>query len=389
MAEKQATMAGEVPKNKDDRMDIDPPIGRKPKEGKPIKVYPFAVDHLCEENARYWFYEMETQLGGQYAWEAIELYEEYGPVKFKRMLADHEWERVNRKANLIIQKGLSPTTILEIKDMNLAGDRWTYLREKFLTPNNAMKAMKLMQMANWTWDRSTKASKAWTELKQLGMEFIEMNGSETIRIMDILLIWYLRGLGNDFRQTRDTLMSTEDVLEEKVVINRVRGVEQMYGQGENASRASQQDRPRGPKCYSCQGYGHKAAKCPNQQREDDSENRSSSTSKRDSQGGRGRGRGSGRGSSRQNHGGRTAEEQNVAQSSDEERGNRIVEEYDYKVDSEIDSEKAGFIQEEAHRSSSHRGWVFDSSTTSMSTGDRSIFKYMDPCVGTLKIASRT
>ena len=82
-------------------------------------------------------------------------------------------------------------TILEIKDMNLAGDRWTYLREKFLTPNNAMKAMKLMQMANWTWDRSTKALKAWTELKQLGMEFIEMNGSETIRIMDILLIWYL------------------------------------------------------------------------------------------------------------------------------------------------------------------------------------------------------
>ena len=135
------------------------------------------------------------------------------------MLANHEWERVNRKANLIIQKGLSPMTILEIKDMNLAGDRWTYLREKFLTPNNAMKAMKLMQMANWTWDCSTKASKAWTELKQLGMEFIEMNGSETIRIMDILLIWYLQGLGNNFRQIRDTLMSTEDVLEEKVVIN--------------------------------------------------------------------------------------------------------------------------------------------------------------------------
>ena len=79
----------------------------------------------------------------------------------------------------------------------------------------------MMQMANWTWDHSTMVSKAWTELKQLGMEFIEMNGSETIRIMDILLIWYLQGLGNNFRQTRDTLMSTEDVLEEKVVINHV------------------------------------------------------------------------------------------------------------------------------------------------------------------------
>ena len=92
---------------------------------------------------------------------------------------------------------------------------------------------------------------------------------------------------------------------------------------------------------------------------------------------------------RQNHGGWTAEEQNIAQSSDEESGNCIVEEYDCEVDCEIASKKAGFIQEEAHRSSSHRGWVFDSSTTSMSTGDRSIFKYMDPCVGMLKIVSRT
>ena len=92
---------------------------------------------------------------------------------------------------------------------------------------------------------------------------------------------------------------------------------------------------------------------------------------------------------RQNHGGRTAEEQNIAQSSDEESGNCIVKEYDCKVDCEIASEKAGFIQEEAHRSSSHGGWVFDSSTMSMSTRDRSIFEYMDPCTGMLKIASRT
>ena len=94
---------------------------------------------------------------------------------------------------------------------------------------------------------------------------------------------------------------------------------------------------------------------------------------------------------RQNHGGRTTEEHNIAQSSDEESGNCTVEEYDYncKVDCEIASEKAGFIQEEAHRSSSHGGWVFHSGATSMSTRDRSIFEYMDPCVGTLKIVSRT
>ena len=46
---------------------------------------------------------------------------------------------------------------------------------------------------------------------------------------------------------------------------------------------------------------------------------------------------------RQNHGSRTAEEQNIAQSSDEESGNHIVEEYDCEVDCEITSKKAGFI----------------------------------------------
>ena len=92
---------------------------------------------------------------------------------------------------------------------------------------------------------------------------------------------------------------------------------------------------------------------------------------------------------RQNHGSRTAEEQNITQSSDEECDNCIVKEYDCKVDCEIASEKAGFIQEEAHRSSSYGGWVFDSGAMSMSTGDRSIFEYMDLCMGMLKIVSGT
>ena len=39
-----------------------------------------------------------------------------------------------------------------------------------------------------------------------------------------------------------------------------------------------------------------------------------------------------------------------------------------------------FVYESAYRSSgSHGGWVFNSGATSMSTGDQSIFEYMDPC----------
>ena len=41
-----------APEHERDRMHIGPPIGRKPKEGKPIKIYPFAIDH-CEENTTY------------------------------------------------------------------------------------------------------------------------------------------------------------------------------------------------------------------------------------------------------------------------------------------------------------------------------------------------
>lgn len=50
--------------------------------------------------------------------------------------------------------------------------------------------------------------------------------------------------------------------------------------------------------------------------------------------------------------------------------------------------QATLVQEEAYRSSgSQDGWVFDSGATSMSTGDKSIFEYMDPCQGILTIAN--
>ena len=236
-----------------------------PVDVKPIKIYPFSIEELSEENTRHWFYEMQSQLDAQNAWQVIELYNNKQPEEYVRKLAKPTWQRVNKQANLIMGKGLSPTTQYEIKHMDDAGVRWEYLRENFLTPNNAMKAMKLMDMANWTWDHSKKASKAWSDLKQMGLDFIEMNGSETIKVMDVLLIWYLRGLGDDFKQTRDALMSTEDVLVERVVMSRVQGLEHVYGQKENASRASNQQRPRGPRCYSCQRFSHRAAKCPNQE----------------------------------------------------------------------------------------------------------------------------
>lgn len=248
MAEnKQQSVASEprvAPEHeKDGNVNITGEDYKDPVDAKPIKIYPFSIDKLNEENTRQWFYEMQSELDAQYAWQVIELYLKKDPEEYRRWMARPTWQRVNKQANLMIGKGLSSMTKYEIKDLSEAGERWKFLREKFLTPNVAVKAMKLMDMANWTWDHSKKASKAWADLKQMGLEFIEMNGSEMIKIMDILLIWYLRGLGNDFKLTRDTLMSNEDILVEKVVLNRVQGMEHVYMQKENASRANQQGRP--------------------------------------------------------------------------------------------------------------------------------------------------
>lgn len=67
-------------------------------------------------------------------------------------------------------------------------------------------------------------------------------------------------------------------------------------------------------------------------------------------------------------------------------GSRVVDEDSHWLDE--NSESRPFVYENAYRSSgSQNGWVFDSGATSMSTGDKSIFEYMDPCQGSLTIAS--
>ena len=361
-----------------------------PIEGEPIKIYHFSIDKLSEDNARYWFHAIEKQLRTQYAWQAIELHARIRSEAYaERLVRKSNWQRIDMKADMIIEMGLTPSTVLEVKDQRNAGEKWQYLKKRFLKSSNTKKMLKLMRIFTSMWDESKHNEKEFYHaLKQMFVEFKEMNGNNKIGLDDLCILQYLRALGDRYATLRESMMSSGIELTEDYVLGRVEDVMQLRKQErmENASRASQ-GRPRGPKCYECQKFGHKAAKCPNQQQEDDNSGNHSSNS----QSGRGRGRGSGRGSSRQNHGVRTAEEQNIAQSSDEESGNRAVEEYNYdcEVDCEIASEKAGFIQEEAHRSSSHGGWVFDSGATSMSTGDRSIFEYMDPCAGTLKIASGT
>ena len=365
-----------------------------PIEGEPIKIYHFSIDKLSEDNARYWFHAIEKQLRTQYAWQAIELHARIRSEAYAdRLVRKSNWQRIDMKADMIIEMGLTPSTVLEVKDQRNAGEKWQYLKKRFLKSSNTKKMMKLMRIFTSMWDESKHNEKEFYHaLKQMFVEFKEMNGDNKIGLDDLCILQYLRALGDRYATLRESMMSSGIELTEDYVLGRVEDVMQLRKQErmENASRASQ-GRPRGPKCYECQKFGHKAAKCPNRQQENDNSRNHSSNS----QSGRGRGRGNGQGSSRQNHGGRTAEEHDIAQPN-EEYGGRAEEDcvVDCKVEEEYAnrghiSETAGFIQEEAYRSSSHGGWVFDSGATSMSTGDRSIFEYMDPCEGTLKIASGT
>ena len=387
-----------MPKDKDNDVEmIDPnnpkkveirPVGpnkRVPNFEKPIKVNNITIEKLSEENARHWFFTMERQLKNQYAWQAIQLYYEVGSREYAKTIEHPAWERFDMQAEAIISMGLDQKTDLEAKTQPNAGEKWNFLKESYLESTGPLKADMMMRMANWAWDRVKPAASAYRDLERLAEEFIEMNGNEMVNIRELIILYFLNGLGPEYETFRDNLMSSDAVLERQFVMRKLKQHDHMRKTRATAENASRVDstKPRGRKCFACQGYGHIAAKCPSQ-KEDNSEQSSSSNNGHMSQrGGRGgRGGHGGRGSSRQNQSGRSAEEQSIASPNEEEYGGRAVD--------DVSTEEAGFIQETAYRSlGSQDGWVFDSGATSMSTGDRSIFEYMDRCTGTLKVASGT
>ena len=79
-------------------------------------------------------------------------------------------------------------TVLDVKTQPNAGQKWEYLKKTFMKTSNTRKALKLMMMANWTWDQSKNERKAYRELKQMAEEFTEMNGSRTINIDELTVL---------------------------------------------------------------------------------------------------------------------------------------------------------------------------------------------------------
>ena len=173
-------------------------------------------------------------------------------------MADHSWKMVNLKANMIIEKGLMSNTVLEVDDFGTAYEKWIYLKDRFLRATNSIKATALSTLATWAWDCSRNMIEDYFELKGKLKEFAEMNGGCTIDIFQIGIIWHLNGLGDDHSVFCDTIMSSEAVLDKHYVLGKMWDYMQRNKSKETGHRTLQN-----PKCYACQGYGHMANECPN------------------------------------------------------------------------------------------------------------------------------
>ena len=58
------------------------------------------------------------------------------------------------QVDMIIEMGLTPATTLEIKDQRNAGEKWEYLKKRFLKSSSTKKMMKLMRIFTSVWDES-------------------------------------------------------------------------------------------------------------------------------------------------------------------------------------------------------------------------------------------
>ena len=106
-------------------MEVKPigPNKQVPNFEKPIKVNNITIEKLSEENTRHWFFAIERQLKHQYAWQAIQLYDEIGPEKYTKVIENPAWEQFDMQAEAIISMGLDKKTDLEAKTQPNAGEK--------------------------------------------------------------------------------------------------------------------------------------------------------------------------------------------------------------------------------------------------------------------------
>ncbi|KAI9035674.1 uncharacterized protein KD926_003118, partial [Aspergillus affinis] len=115
-----------------------------------LTVNKFSTEKLSEENARYWFHAMERQLKVQFAWQAVNGFHEVTRAEWDQLIdSDLDWIKLDLKANVILEHGLTTDTILEVKDLVFAAEKWDHLRTTYLKSSDAIKAKQLLKLASW------------------------------------------------------------------------------------------------------------------------------------------------------------------------------------------------------------------------------------------------
>jgi hypothetical protein len=374
-------------------------LPKEPIEEPGMKIHPFTIEKLNEENARYWFYAMESQLRFQFAWQAIQYYYEVGKERYDRIRNDHmKWMKLDMKADMIIQQGLNPTIILEIKDLPNVGMKWDYLKETYLMSSNAMKAMQLMKMASWHQGPNVNAKDAYREIEQLGCQLVDMNGSKKVDVDELVVIWYLHGLRKEYSMLKGTVMSSDTNLNKGYVLRQAIDFDQLNdGLVEKGSRVYHK---KGMKCFVCGKIGHKARDCSSK-RDDDSDDPGANNRKRLGSSGSQKGQ-KWKSNNRSRQKGRSAEDQedvgdefdkeygiygsemNLGLDMTSEQAMRAGESHENLAKAASEGarlgeiEQAGYVSEHAHRvKEDPTRWCFDSGATSMSTGNKAIFEFLD------------
>ena len=123
------------------------------------------------------------------------------------------------QADMIIEMGLAPATTLEVKDQQNTGEKWEYLKKRFLKSSSTKKMMKLMRIFTSVWDESKHDEKEfYCVFKQMIEEYKEMNGDDKIGLDDICILQYLCVLGDKYTTFRELVMSSGVALTEDYVM---------------------------------------------------------------------------------------------------------------------------------------------------------------------------